>query len=254
MSATDYNVAELTNTPLPNPEVLQEFKVQTSLYDASQGRNGGGSVNAVLKSGTKDFHFDAYEFFRNDVLNANDFFLNRGGVKRPELKQNIFGVSGGGPIGSKGKFGYFFGNYQGSRQRSGEDNGTIISAVIPVLPQDRSALNLAETFLCSNDPTKIDPVIVKLLNFKSNQFGGNAGGFLIPSGAGTPGVNCVGGQPTTAPNTGSFVTSSPGRFTDDQFTANWDREFNNQKDKAAVRFFFTNSESLKPFGAGGLTK
>jgi hypothetical protein len=253
ISATDYNVAELTNTPLPNPDVLQEFKVQTSLYDASQGRNGGGNVNAVLKSGTKDFHFDAYEFFRNDVLNANDFFLNRGGIARPELKQNIFGVSGGGPIGSKGKLGYFFANYQGSRQRSGEDNGTIVSTVIPVLPADRSQQNLSETFFC-NATTQIDPVVLKLLNFQSNQFGGAAGGFLIPSGTGTPGVNCVNGKPTTAPNTGSFVTSSPGRFTDDQFTINWDREFNDQKDKVAARFFFTNSESLKPFGAGGLTE
>jgi len=253
ISATDYNVAELTNTPLPNPDVLQEFKVQTSLYDASQGRNGGGSVNAVLKSGTKDFHFDAYEFFRNDVLNANDFFLNRGRIGRPPLKQNIFGVSGGGPILSKGKLGFFFVNYQGSRQRSGEDNGTIISTVIPVLPPDRSQQSLSETFFC-NATTPIDPVVLKLLNFKSNQFGGAAGGFLIPSGIGTPGVGCSGGKPMAPPNVGPFVTSVTGRFTDDQFTTNWDREFNDQKDKVAARFFFTNSESLKPFGAGGLTE
>ena len=68
ISATDYNVAQATNVPLPNPDVIQEFKVQTSLYDASQGRNGGGNVNAILKSGTKEFHGDVYEFFRNDVL------------------------------------------------------------------------------------------------------------------------------------------------------------------------------------------
>src|SRR5207247_10961902 len=64
ISATDYNVAQSTNVPLPNPDVVGEFKVQTSLYDASQGRNGGGNVNAILKSGTKTFHGDAYEFFR----------------------------------------------------------------------------------------------------------------------------------------------------------------------------------------------
>ena len=75
ISATDYNVAQATYVPLPNPDVIQEFKVQTSLYDASQGRNGGGNVNAILKSGTRSYHGDAYEFFRNDVLNANDFFL-----------------------------------------------------------------------------------------------------------------------------------------------------------------------------------
>jgi hypothetical protein len=67
ISATDYNVAQATYVPLPNPDVIQEFKVQTSLYDASQGRNGGGNVNAILKSGTRQFHGDAYEFFRNDV-------------------------------------------------------------------------------------------------------------------------------------------------------------------------------------------
>ena len=60
-----------------------EFKVQTSLYDASQGRNGGGNVNAILKSGTRNFHGDVYEFFRNDVLNANEYFLNRAGQSRP---------------------------------------------------------------------------------------------------------------------------------------------------------------------------
>src|ERR1700685_2867504 len=77
ISATDYNVAELTTTPLPNPDVIEEFKVQTSLYDASQGRNGGGNINAILKSGTKTFHGDAYEFFRNTSLDANDYFLKQ---------------------------------------------------------------------------------------------------------------------------------------------------------------------------------
>jgi len=91
ISATDYNVAQNTNVPLPNPDVIGEFKVQTSLYDASQGRNGGGNVNAILKSGTRTFHGDLYEFFRNDVLNANEFFLNRAGQPRPPVKQNIFG-------------------------------------------------------------------------------------------------------------------------------------------------------------------
>src|SRR5881409_2298146 len=127
ISATDYNVAQSTNVPLPNPDVIQEFKVQTSLYDASQGRNGGGNVNAILKSGTKDFHGDFYEFFRNDVLNANEFFLKRAGQPRPDIKQNIFGASVCGPVIPGGKLGYFFVNYQGTRQRSGLSGGTFIS-------------------------------------------------------------------------------------------------------------------------------
>jgi len=130
ISATDYNVAQATYVPLPNPDVIQEFRVQTSLYDASQGRNGGGNVNAILKSGTRDFHGDAYEYFRNDVLNANEFFLNKDGQSRPSVKQNIFGGSFGGPVGTE-KWGYFFMNYQGTRQRSGLSPGTFISTTIP---------------------------------------------------------------------------------------------------------------------------
>src|SRR6201993_4703739 len=130
ISATDYNVAQATNIPLPNPDVIQEFKVQTSLYDASQGRNGGGNINAILKSGTRTFHGDVYEFFRNDVLNANDFFLNSQGLARPAVKQNIFGGSVGGPV-VKEKLGYFFANYQGTRQVSGLSPGTFISTTIP---------------------------------------------------------------------------------------------------------------------------
>jgi hypothetical protein len=165
ISATDYNVSQSTNVPLPNPDVIEEFKVQTSLYDASQGRNSGGNVNAILKSGTKSFHGDVYEFFRNDVLNANEFFLNRAGQKRPSVKQNIFGASLGGPLGP---LGFFFVNYQGTRQRSGLSPGTSISSVIPALPTDRSDASLEDTF----GVPSIDPVISKLLNAKSNQFGG----------------------------------------------------------------------------------
>src|SRR6266853_39981 len=134
ISATDYNVAELTNTPLPNPDVIQEFKVQTSLYDASQGRNGGGNINAILKSGTNQFHGDVYEFFRNTALDANEYFLNQTGSPRPVIKQNIFGGSLGGPVSPGGRLGFFFVNYQGSRQRSGDSPGTLISTFIPYVP------------------------------------------------------------------------------------------------------------------------
>src|SRR5450755_526113 len=236
VSATDYNVAELANTPLPNPDVVQEFKVQTSLYDASQGRNGGGNVNAILKSGSRSYHGDVYEFFRNDVLNANDFFLNRNGQDRPSVKQNIFGGSLGGPV-VKEKLGYFFVNYQGTRQRSGLSPGTFISTTIPSLPAvDRSEASISQAFF-GNATTAIDPVVLKLLNFQSNQFGGATNGFLIPS---------------SDPATGSFAISSPGKYTDDQFTANWDRELRGGQDKLSVRFFFSDSESFLPFGGGDL--
>jgi hypothetical protein len=243
ISATDYNVAQLTNTPLPNPDVIQEFKVQTSLYDATQGRNGGGNVNAILKSGTRQFHGDAYEFFRNDVLNANEYFLNASGQPRPVLKQNIFGGSLSGPVGTE-KAGFFFVNYQGTRQRSGDAPGTVISTRIPAIPPlDRTEGSLISTFFPLGLPTGatgLDPVALALLNFKSNQFGGASNGYLIPS------------VPDDGSGFGTFSFSSPGKFTDDQFTANWDREFNGGSDKVSFRFFYSNSETFEPFGAGGL--
>jgi Carboxypeptidase regulatory-like domain len=242
ISATDYNVAQATYVPLPNPDVIQEFKVQTSLYDASQGRNGGGNVNAILKSGSRQYHGDAYEFFRNDILNANEFFLNRQGQSRPSVKQNIFGGSLGGPL-VKEKLGYFFVNYQGTRQRSGLSPGTFISTTIPSLsdqPGGRSEAALIAQFFPNGLPTGVtglDPVSVGLLNFKSNQFGGASNGYLIPSSDQT---------------TGAFAISRPGKYTDDQFTSNWDREFNAGNDKFSARFFFANSETVLPFGGGDL--
>jgi hypothetical protein len=238
ISATDYNVAQNYYVPLPNPDVIQEFKVQTSLYDASQGRNGGANVNAVLRSGTRELHGDVYEFFRNDVLNANEYFHNANGLARPPVKQNIFGGGLGGPV-VKEKLGYFFVNYQGSRQRSALSPGTQIdNPGFPVIPTDRSEASISQAFF-GNATTAIDPVILKLLQFKSNQFN-DPNGYLIPSIAGTPG------------STGNLLVSKPGKYTDDQFTANWDREFNNSKDKIGARFFFSNSETYLPFGAGGL--
>src|SRR5437899_3552794 len=225
ISATDYNVAQATNIPLPNPDVIQEFKVQTSLYDASQGRNGGGNVNAILRSGTKNFHGDVYEFFRNDKLNANEYFLNRAGQPRPVVKQNIFGGSLGGPIGKDAQAGFFFVNYQGTRQRSGLSPGTAISNPgLPVLPTDRSAATLAAAFSTADfpiAPTDIDSVALALLNFPGDQFGTSPGGFLIPSIPGTPDLDPAKASYVSAP----FIISKQGRYTDDQFTTTWDREF-----------------------------
>src|SRR2546429_6628182 len=200
ISATDYNVAQATNVPLPNPDVIQEFKVQTSLYDASQGRNGGGNVNAVLKSGTKELHGDVYEFFRNDVLNANEFFLNAARQQRPPIKQNILGGSLDGPVGAE-KYGFFFVNYQGTRQRSALSPGTQINNLaFPALPTDRSAASIAAALSTASFPiaaTDIDPVTLALLQFKSNQFG-DPSGFLIPS-VGTPDLNPAKAAYVTAP-------------------------------------------------------
>jgi Carboxypeptidase regulatory-like domain/TonB dependent receptor-like, beta-barrel len=252
ISATDYNVAELTNTPLPNPDVIQEFKVQTSLYDASQGRNGGGNINAILKTGTREYHGDVYEFFRNDKLNANEFFLNSEGQQRPVLKQNIFGGSFGGPVGTD-KLGFFFVNYQGTRQRSGLSPGTFISTNIPYIPAaDRSSMAAIEA---DCGIPSVDPVAFALLNAKSSQFGGPANGYLFPAPNASTATTSLCGLPPTGTQTQQFVpfvVSIPGKYQDDQFTSNWDREFNGGSDKLSVRVFYSNTDTFEPFGAGGL--
>src|SRR5579863_3875171 len=245
ISVTDYNVAELTNTPLPNPDVVNEFKVQTSLYDASQGRNGGGNINAILKSGTNTFHGDLYEFFRNTVLDANEYFLKQTGSPRPVIQQNIFGGSLGGPVSPGGKLGFFFVNYQGTRQRSGDSPGTLISTFIPYIPaSDRGAANAAN-LAAGFGVASADPVAVSLLAFQSNQFGAPANGYLFPLPNNVP-------AGTAAGNLVQFTVSKPGKFTDDQFTANWDHDFRNSRDTVAARFFYSDSEQDIPFGAGGL--
>ena len=245
ISATDYNVAQATYVPLPNPDVIQEFKVQTSLYDASQGRDGGGNVNAILRSGTKQFHGDAYEFFRNDVLNANEFFLNREGQPRPNVKQNIFGGSLGGPVGIE-KFGFFFVNYQGTRQRSGLSPGTFISTNIPYIPAaDRTS---AAALAAACGVPSVDPVAFALLSAQSSQFGGAAGGFLFPAPTNVPAGTPICSQNNPVP----FAVSKPGKYNDDQFTTNWDHEFRSGQDKLSARFFFSDSESMLPFGGGDL--
>lgn len=262
ISVADYAFGELTYTPLPNPDAIDQFKVSTSLYDASQGRNGGGNINATLKTGSTQYHGDVWEYFRNTALDANDFFLNAAGAKRPIIQQNIFGGDFGGKVDPKAKLGYFYVNYQGTRQRSGDSPGTFINTTIPVLPADRSAASLAQAFSTPAAPgcravtiaaSQIDPVALAILNAKSNQFGGGAGGFLFPQVAGTPGVTQA-FNPTTNScvstlSTGSFIVSHPGKFTDDQFTTNWDREFNANQDRVSFRFFWADSETFQPFGA-----
>ena len=87
--------ATMTN---PGPDALAEFKVLTSNYSAKYGTAGGAELLAVTKSGTKDFHGDAYDFVRNDAFDANAFFLNSANIPRPPFHYNDYGYTIGGPF------------------------------------------------------------------------------------------------------------------------------------------------------------
>ena len=94
------NTAASQNQPVinANPDMVQEFKVETNSFSAEYGRASGGVFNVVTKSGTNQPHFSLYEFLRNDKLNANDFFANRAGTQRAPFRFNQFGGTFGGPV------------------------------------------------------------------------------------------------------------------------------------------------------------
>ena len=101
----------------PNVEAIKEFKVQTNLYSAEQGRNPGGQINVVTKSGSNAVHGTIYGFLRDDKFDANNFFANRGGQEKPPFRQTQFGGAIGGPISRNRTF--FFADYDGFRQNVG---------------------------------------------------------------------------------------------------------------------------------------
>jgi hypothetical protein len=103
-----------SNSLSPSIDAVQEFRVQTSNYSAEFGTEAGAQINLVTKSGTNDYHGSAYEFLRNDLFDGSNFFSH--GVK-PELRQNQFGGTLGGPIRRNKTF--FFASYEGTRIRRG---------------------------------------------------------------------------------------------------------------------------------------
>jgi len=94
------NTAPAQNQPVinANPDMVQEFKVETNSFSAEYGRASGGVFNVVTRGGTNQLHFSAYEFFRNDKLNANAWFANRSGTQRAPFRFNQFGGTIGGPV------------------------------------------------------------------------------------------------------------------------------------------------------------
>src|SRR5262245_60615899 len=243
INVNDFNLAHFDTIPLPNPNTIQEFKVATSLYDASLGSKGGGAVSLVLKSGTKDYHAQAYWLHRNDVFNANEWFRNASNVERARLLQNVGGVSGSGPVWKLG--GNWFANVQFVRARNGLDpNGSSLNPLIQAFPVGSdgktSAALLASAFGLS--ASQIDPVAVNILNVQSSIYGGT---FLIPR----PGQGgCA--SPTTANGTFRCTFSGIAPLEDNQYTITYDRSMRDGKDKITGRWFWDNGEVAKPFGTG----
>jgi hypothetical protein len=108
-------------------DALEEFRIQTSTFAPEYGRTPGAQISVLTKSGTNTFHGTAFEYFRNDKLDANDWFANRNALRRPELRQNDFGGVLGGPI-VKNKL-FFFGSYEGLLVRQPEVADTFVPSL-----------------------------------------------------------------------------------------------------------------------------
>src|SRR5947209_6383379 len=241
VNVNDFNLAHFDTVPLPNPDTIQEFKVATSLYDASTGSKGGGAIGLVLRSGSKNFHYDLYWSHRNDALNATEWFFNANGKKKGRLLQNVFGGSGSGPIPKVG--GYWFFNYQGVRARNGIDpNGSSTPPIAQNFPTNAdgttSAALLAPVFGLT--AAQIDPVAVNILNLKDSRYGGT---FLVPrSGQ----AGCKSAATATGTFTCQFSSIAPIR--DNQYLISYDRDMRHGKDKISGRWFWDEGSVAKPFG------
>jgi len=244
-SATDQNVG--AGIGIPNPDALQEFKIQTSTFDASYGRNPGANVNVVTKSGSNEVHGTAFYFLRDTSLNAKPFFYDvtksESAPERPVLDQHQYGFTLGGPL-VKDKL-MLFGSWQGTRQKNGlSGGGNMLTQLYPIPEGDRSASGFAAALGAANcgfdnawyfgganvecDGSNISPVALKILNLTLPD-----GSYFFP-GSGTDG----------------YVTrtySIPAEYKGDQILVNTDYIINS-KNTLSGRFFYTRDPQESPMG------
>jgi hypothetical protein len=240
---------------VPNPDAISEFKIQTSQNDAMFGAMVP-TTNLMTRRGENAVHGALWEFLRNDVFNANAFFRNSTGQAKPNLKQNQFGATTGGPV-RKNKV-FFFGSYQGTRQVNALDTTSTSNLILPALTDDRSAAAVATQFCAGNHPgdsryqtyaggkqvdcgnrssattAALNPVALRLLQMKSAD-----GRYLIPTPQ-TIGTNGLG-----------FSTySMPSTYNEHHFLANGDW-VKSQRHTLSGRLFTATVDQLRTFGSPG---
>jgi hypothetical protein len=234
--------------PAPPQETLEEVRVNTSMYDASEGSYSGAHVTLQTRSGTNQYHGQAYEYHQTDAWNAAPFFFNQDPTLRslgktvPELKRNNFGATFGGPI-LKDKL-FFFASYQGQRV-SDADSSISEASVLPGLTDtNRDAASLATlanaAFGTSLTAANIDPTALKLMNLKLPN-----GQFFIPSetisSATTAGIDQ---QAKLGYN--ALVFGPKTTFKADQVNGNIDYNFNS-RDRIAGKYYYQNDPTFAPF-------
>jgi hypothetical protein len=263
------NEGSLTENISPAPETIREVKLQTSLYDASTGRNGGGNFQVVTKGGSNQLHGSAYWFFQNEAMNANDFFFNRDGISRPEARRNEGGFTLGGPIVKERAF--FFGSYQRTQALTAfVTTGSSVSDLPLFLDflTDRSTTGITTGALAAINAARAACGIAPLASLTVAPVAANlfalanpaSGGFFIP-GPNANGVcpRSASGTPITDSNPTGSATGNlagnpvvrtrqvqPSEFQQDQFSLRGD--FNvSAGNRLNASFFFSNFPSLDSF-------
>ncbi len=257
------NLADLLNETAfviqPSVDAIAEFKVQTNAYSAEFGRGNGAILNASIKSGTNDFHGDAYEFLRNEKLDARNAFDEFG---RQPYKQNQFGATFGGPIIKNRTF--FFGDYEGLRVRQATPFLELIPTPAEIAGNFSSILDtsIVTGTDCNGNPTYAGEIFNTRLTQASGSsptgfcgipIGGYSGGFptnIFPS------VDPLAARLSTywpAPNTTATANNGGNNFFSDPHRQESRNNFDvridhkiNDKDNAFGRFSYENQPSFIP--------
>src|SRR5688572_21344723 len=248
----DNGGGSLSRNVAPAPETLQEVKLQTSLYDAGTGRNGGGNFTLVSKSGTNSFRGSAYYYNQNDALMANDFFFNRAGIDKPILDRHEGGGTIGGPLVRNRTF--FFGSYQRTQAKTSFVDEASNTVLMPrALTDDRSDAGINAFAAAIWNPRHgavnfnvINPISRALLRAKFPD-----GTYLIPSGS--DGASCR-RNGTQLFESCQVVSVIPATFEQDQFTTNLDHQLTTAN-RLSGKYFFSNQPSRDPLAnANALTR
>jgi hypothetical protein len=249
------NEGSLADNISPAPETLEEVKLQTSLYDASTGRSGGGNFQLVSKSGGNRFHGSIYWFVQNEVFNANDFFYNKDGIERPVARRNEAGFTIGGPVIKNRSF--FFGSYQRTQALTAfvptAQSITLLPRALDLVGENRTAAALVAAFKQLNPAfnltaAQVSPFALNLLNLRNPA----TGNFVIPAPSSLPGAKDLFG-PTGSPLVdlegnplARLRQVFPAEFQQDQFTIRSDTQVT-AKNRLSATFFFANFPGLDPF-------
>ncbi len=233
LDGVDINIPEQGVIAFPPlVEATREFQIQTSVFNAEYGRYSGSIINLVTKSGGNSWHGSVYEFFRNDALDANDFFNNSNGLPRSVLKQNQFGFTLGGPIRKNRHF--IFGNYEGNRVRQG--TGPFASN-LPTIDQRSGRLNYT-SFTDANGNGRFDageltaPATLNLAGRIAPITRAVLDGFIPLPNATTSGAN--------------YIANGIQRMTEDAFTIRADSRLTD-RDTLTARYLYDDQRQFYPF-------